>query len=152
MAEGILQSKLPEDLKDKAIVVSAGTLGLDGNPATEFAIAAASQYGADISDHRSQGATDELLQDADIIFAMSSEHKHYLDHYYPEIRENVFLLKTFGRDHDLDEKEIDDSIDDPIGRSLEFYQQCCEVINSELERIMPRLEQMIREYLSRGNV
>lgn len=144
MAEGLLRAKLPDELKEHVDVQSAGTLGINGNPATEFAIMVANELGADISEHRSQGVTKELIRESDIIFAMAPEHKEFLQHHFPEARENIFLLRSFDRDPE--EKHLD-RIDDPIGSPLEVYQECGALINSELDRIFPRLKQMIEDKL-----
>jgi protein-tyrosine phosphatase len=148
IAEGLMRVKLPPELKEKVIVRSAGTLGLEGNPATELAIAVASDKGADISEHRSHGLSDCLVKDSDIIFAMAPEHREFVEREYPEARENVFLLKSFGRNP---EEKYYDSIEDPIGGSLRVYQECCDIIDSELDRIMPRLKSLIEEKLKQAN-
>ncbi len=144
IAEGLLKKKLPEELQEKVVVESAGTLGLNGSPATEFAIQVAGQYGADISEHRSQGVSEELVKEADLIFAMAREHQRFLQLHFPEVRENVFLLRTFGREA---EDKVSDSIEDPIGGGLEVYQKCAAVIDEELTRILPRLKALIQEKL-----
>lgn len=144
MAAGLMNAKLSPELKDKVMVRSAGTLGLVGNPATNFAVMAAKEKGVDISQHRSQGLNPYLVKESDIIFVMAPEHKAFIEKEYPEVRENVFLLRSFGRN--LAEKNPD-SIEDPIGGNLEVYQKCCEIIDSELDRIMPRLKQLIEEKL-----
>lgn len=145
MAEGLLKSKLPVELKDRVTVQSAGTLGLNGNPATNFAIEVTQDLGANIFHHRSQGLTEELVKDADLIFAMAPEHRIFLQNHYPEVRENVFLLKSFARDPD---DKYDERIEDPIGGNLEVYKKCVQIIDSELDRILPRLIQLIEEKLS----
>lgn len=142
MAEGLLRAKLPEELQDKVEVASAGTLGINGSPATEFAIAASGELGADISNHRSQGVAKKLLKDSDIIFAMSREHQEILQRSAPRLRENIFLLRTFDRDSG---EQVDDSIADPISRDLEIYRECAQMIADELDRILPRLKQLISE-------
>jgi protein-tyrosine phosphatase len=144
MAEGLMKIKVPEKYRDRVKIVSAGTLGLDGHFATDFAIQAAGELGADISRHRSQGVNQELVRNADIIFAMAREHKEYLAREFPEAQDNVFLLRTFDRPP----REIeDDGIDDPIGRSLSVYRQCAALIDSELNRILPRLVKLMDEKL-----
>lgn len=147
IAEGLLKAKLPLELKEKVIVHSAGTLGMEGNSATEFAIAVANEKGADISQHRSHGLHETLLKNSDIIFAMAPEHKEFVERKYPETRENVFLLKSFGRNPD---DKYYNSIEDPIGGSLKVYQECCDIIDSELDRIMPRLKSLIEEKLKQA--
>lgn len=144
IAEGLMKSKMPEDLKDRVTVESAGTLGLTGNPATEFAVQVAAARGADIAAHRSQALTEELAKSADIIFAMAYEHKAYIDQHFPQLRENTFLLKQFGREPG---EEVRPNIEDPIGRSYAVYEQTCELIDRELDRVWPRLESLIRARL-----
>lgn len=141
MAEGMLRALLPAEFKEKVVVKSAGTLGLDGNRATEFAIQTAHEFGADISEHRSQGLTRELAEEADIIFVMAAGHKEYMDKYHPEVRENVFLLKLFDRDT---KGAVYEDIDDPIGRGLNIYRQCGKEIHDELQRVLPRLTELIK--------
>jgi protein-tyrosine phosphatase len=142
MAEGLMKIKLPDGYRERVTVGSAGTLGLHGNPATDFAIHVAGELGADISQHRSQGISEELVKDADIIFAMTPEHQAYLEQAFPEVRDNVFLLKTFDRQPG---EEFDEFIDDPIGATLAVYRECARIINEELERILPRLTRLIEE-------
>jgi protein-tyrosine phosphatase len=147
IAEGLMKTKLTNEFRERVTVDSAGTLGLDGNPATDFAIHVASELGADISQHRSRGISEELVKDADIIFAMTPEHQAYLEKAFPEVRDNVFLLKTFDRQPG---EEFDEFIDDPIGGTLAVYRECARIINEELERILPRLARLIEEKMGKG--
>lgn len=140
MAEGLLRAKLSEELRERIEVISVGTLGIFGNPATEFAVKAAAELGADISDHHSQGVTAELIEAADIVFAMALEHRAHLVGQFPHLRENIFLLRTFGREpHD----KVEENIEDPIGHGMGVYRECAALINSEIERILPRLRQLL---------
>jgi len=141
MAEGMLKSKLPDDLKDHVIVRSAGTLGLNGNRATPFAIMAAQKRNADISRHRSRGLTERLVNDSDIILAMDEDHRQFLEQEYPKVKENVFLLKEFAANG---KKVKYPSIDDPIGGSMRIYENTADEINEEIERILPMLIKLIR--------
>ncbi len=140
MAEGLLRARLEPEFGQGVRVQSAGTLGIDGNPATAFAIQAAAELGADIQAHRSQGVTEDLIKRADLIFCMAHNHQQYLNSHFPRERDNVFLLRSFDR---TPEEKWNDSIDDPIGSSLELYRECAELIDAELERILPRLRQLI---------
>lgn len=147
MAEGLLKTKIPDELKDRVVVRSAGTLGLVGNPATEEAIQAAAEKGADISQHRSRAVNEDLAKSSDIIFTMAVEHKTFFEKRLPEVRENVFLLKSFERNSG---EKIDPNIEDPIGAGLAVYRKCCEEIDAELERILPRLTALIKAKLDAG--
>jgi len=140
MAEGLLRAKLSDEFGDAVTVQSAGTLGIDGNPATAFAVMVTDELGGDIRDHRSQGVTAELVREADIIFGMARDHDAYLKQRFPEVRDNVFLLKAFDR---TPHEKWNDSIDDPIGAGIETYRECGELVDSELERVLPRLRQLV---------
>lgn len=142
MAEGLLKSKLPEDLKDHVIVRSAGTLGIKGNRATPFAILAAQKRHADISKHRSRELTEKLVNESNIIFAMDDGHRRFLENEYPEVKENIFLLKEFATNG----KKIEfPSIEDPIGGSIRIYEHIADEIDDELDRILTTLTRLIRD-------
>ena len=143
MAEGILLAKLPEHLRDKVRIVSAGTLGIFGNPATEEAIQVSREIGVDISGHQSQGITPELINDSNIIFAMADDHIYFLEKYFPHRKNDIFLLKHFGKQG---QPSGADSIPDPIGMSLKVYRDCRDTIKEEIDRIMPELLQRIDKY------
>lgn len=53
---------------------SAGTIALDGNPATRTGTVAARDAGIDLADHRATHLTPEVLAAADRIFGMEHEH------------------------------------------------------------------------------
>jgi protein-tyrosine phosphatase len=148
MAEGLLRLKLPSGLQDETVIESAGTLGIDGMPAARNSIEIVRERGGDISQNRSQGITAELVQNADLILAMAHEHVDYLHENFPQYRENVFLLKRFARDGNeatRSDDPDDDEIFDPIGSDKETYRDCAQMIDDELERIMPTLVNFIQE-------
>jgi protein-tyrosine phosphatase len=135
-------------LQDEVEIKSAGTLGIDGSPAARYSVEIVQERGGDISGHRSQSVTAELVAEADLILAMASEHVDYLQSEFPQYRENIFLLKRFARaaNESGDEEDFaDDDIFDPIGTSKEIYRTCAEIIDEELERIMPTLTNFIQE-------
>ncbi len=148
MAEGLLRLKLPSRLQDEVVIESAGTLGIDGMPAARNSIEIVQERGGDISQHHSQGVTAELVENADLILAMAYEHVDYLHENFPQYRENVFLLKRFARDDNeatSQDDPDDDEIFDPIGSDKETYRACAQIIDDELERIMPTLVNFIQE-------
>ncbi len=146
MAEGLLKKKLFPEFGTRVKVQSAGTLGINGNPATLHAIAAAREKGVDISNHVSQGVNDQNISNADIVFTMADHHKEFLDRYYPRYKENFFLLKAF---HQKAKRLKNLSIKDPIGEGLRTYRQVISQIDEELERILPQLETMIKNKLGK---
>lgn len=146
MAEGLLKKKLYTKYGTKLEVHSAGTLGINGNPATLHAITAAREKGVDISNHVSKGVNQENISRADIIFALADHHQEFLDRYFPEYKENVFLLKAFNR---RGRKARNLSIKDPIGESLTTYRRVINQIDEELERILPQLQKLIDNKLDK---
>jgi len=142
IAEGLLKTKLSKNLAGKVNIRSAGTLGINGARATDLAIQVAAELGTDIQQHLSQGIEDELVKNANIVLGMSSEHIAYLIAYYPEMRENFFLLKAFGRE---DTHFMSMEIEDPIGGTYEKYKECSTILNEEIERIIPLLEAMMHD-------
>lgn len=145
MAEGLLKSMLPDDIKEKVVVESAGTLGIEGQPATPLAIAVADELGVDLRDHVSTGLSRERLEEADLILVMAPEHRDYIRRFYPEVLDNVFLLRQFDRDPDDVANAV---IEDPIGGDLEVYRACISLIHEELQRVLPRIREMVLERLS----
>jgi len=141
MAEGLLREKLPEHLCDRAMIASAGTLGIEDMPAAAHAQTVVAERGGNIRDHRSQGLRRRLVAGADLVLAMSSEHVEFLKERYPQFLSKVHRLKQFGRKETL----TDGDVEDPIGGDLEAYRECAGIIDDELERILPTLIKMIDE-------
>ena len=135
MAEALLRAKLPEHLQESFAVQSAGTLGIDGMPATNYAIRVTEELGGILAGHRSQGVSAELVKDAGLILVMANEHLDFLRRHYPAFRENVHLLKRFASKEPPEDVEIGD----PIGASLAVYRECAQIIADELDRILPVL-------------
>lgn len=141
IAAGLLRAKLPPHLQGEVKVESAGILGVKNRPATPSAIEVVRQRGGDISKHKSKGITEQLVADSDIIFCMAREHRDYLLHHFPTYRDNIFLLRDFA----ANEKMEDPDIFDPIGGSLGVYRECCRIIESELDRTLPYLVDLIEQ-------
>lgn len=141
MAEGLLKAKLPEHLRDEVAVVSCGTLGLEQQPAMPHAVTVARERGVDISSHRSQGISEELVARSNIIFCMAIEHRDFINWHYPAFRDNVFLLRDFA----AEEKVDDPDIFDPIGGRYLIYKECAQIIESELDRVLPYLVDLIEQ-------
>ena len=137
MAEGMLKAKLPESVQENVHIESAGTLGIENNPATPLAILAAREKGADISTHTSQGLTKKLVQQFDVILAMAQDHVDYVKKHFSEAAKRTYLLSVYGRDPK--EEYVAFSVPDPIGGSLAVYRECAEIIDTELNRMLPFL-------------
>ncbi len=141
MAEGILRAKLPRSLAQRILIKSAGTLGIEQEPATPLARRVAAEHGADLSRHRSRGVNKKLVTWSDFILVMEQAHVRFLKERYPEAAERVFLLRTFARAP----QELADNgeVPDPIGGDLATYRACGDLIARELERLLPVLSDLV---------
>jgi len=117
MAEGLARRLLAErmDVKEKDLgrsgisVTSAGVFTFVTTPASDEAVSAVSELGGDIRRHRSRKLTNELINEADLIFCMARSHAADVTR-----RVSGTVGKTFLLDPDGD-------IADPIGGSREVY-------------------------------
>ncbi len=109
-------------------IASAGLAAFPGDTATENALQALEEVGIDGTMHRSRKVQPHLLEQYDLILAMTPGHKSQLVKLVPELAGRIFLLKEFAERADL-EKDPDDSVEknygisDPFGQSLDVYRQ-----------------------------
>lgn len=135
MAAGLLKSMLAEvlhchmsELLNAGFnVQSAGTLGVDGAPATPQAIEALAQLGIDITEHRSTGLTREMVDSAHVILAMTHGHLETIRNCSPQAAARAALIAG------------DRDVEDPIGGSLERYVQCRDQIANSLRSCLTEI-------------
>ncbi len=144
MAEGLLKLKLPADIAVFVSVQSAGILGLTGSPAAANAINAVHEYGVDIMGHVTQPITIDLLRKSNLVLCMARNHHDFLVDKFPTFRDNYFLLKNFA----ATKKVQNPDIFDPIGGKLSAYRECCQIIDREIERILPVILRFIEGALA----
>jgi len=111
------------------IVQSAGLAAMMGGEAAAEAAAVAREMGADLSGHRSQPLTIELLTQTDFLFVMTRSHLQTLSSLESHGGPAPRLLSPRG-----------DDIPDPIGSSAEVYRECARVIVQHLEDLLPELQ------------
>ncbi len=135
MAEGILKKLLKEKGISDMEVGSAGISALDGYPVTVFALEAARVWDIDLDEHFSRRLTPEMLERSDLILVMSPEHLKHIQRMDKKFLEKSYLLKAFPQKS----SNADLAIEDPIGGSLEDYNQCFLELEEELRRIQPEI-------------
>ena len=99
-------------------------MGLIGIPASVESVAACAAKGIDIRGHKSSALSDELIRESDLIFAMSGTHQAHIISMCPEAIGKCFLL--------AEDKEVSD----PIGQSQAVYNDCAEVIDKAVRKII----------------
>jgi protein-tyrosine phosphatase len=133
MAEGLLKSMWPSRLNPQPVINSAGTHAFNGLPAEPYAIHAVSEYGVDISSHRSRVIDAALIERADLILAMEQQHVDSIRNATGGGAGNVGLLG------DLNAAGPHVEIPDPYGGSPDTYRECARMIKGCLERLVIHL-------------
>jgi protein-tyrosine phosphatase len=130
MAEGIFRKYLAEKLRCKVDdlnkmgykVTSAGIVNLENSPASEKAIAACAAKGIDIRHHRNRTLSQELIEENDLIFAMSRMHCERVISLSREAANKCFLLAE------------DEDIPDPIGQGQQVFNNCADLIEKAIKK------------------
>ncbi len=105
-------------------VESAGTWGLDGQPAASGSQAVMQSKGLDISEHRGRSVDAEIIKSFDLILAMENGHKESLRMEFSDQSDRIFLLSEMV-DQNLD-------IDDPYGGVYAEYVKAADEIEEYL--------------------
>jgi len=116
MAAGLFAMRYPG-----MAVSSAGIAAWPGSPASESAIKAAAELGANITDHRSRQATPELLEQADFVVCMAAGHARAIADPVPHEK-----IRVLGG-----------GIADPYGGDPETYRACVRQIDGALSSLLP---------------
>jgi len=134
MAEGLLRHMLPPEVRRAAHVHSAGTHGLDGEPAASHAVKAAAALGVDIGGHRARSLDPEMVRQADLILVMEPFQRDIVARaLHPKARGRLRLLADF------ESPRLSDTIDDPYHQPFEVYQACLERIHHCLDGLVRQL-------------
>jgi tRNA threonylcarbamoyl adenosine modification protein (Sua5/YciO/YrdC/YwlC family) len=124
MAEGLLKHKLAGlgDAWSGVNVISAGVAASDGAMASQQAIDVMDAKGIDIACHESRPLSDAIMHRADVVLTMTRGHRAAILAAWPEMSDRVFTLRPDGGD-----------IADPVGGSVELYEQCARQIEESLD-------------------
>jgi protein-tyrosine phosphatase len=121
----------PQELPQHGfIIVSAGLAALTGGGAAPEAVETARELGADLSGHTSRPLTPALVAQADYLIAMTQHHLEALQEQFRGIGPRPRLLSPSGED-----------LADPIGCEQPVYQECARRILSDLEALVPEIQQ-----------
>lgn len=132
MAAAIMQRRIHErGLADKVQVLSAGIYAEAGFSASRHATTVLGQRGLDLTGHRSQGLTMDLLKTADIVLVMEEAHRKSIFYRAPEHLAKVFLLTEMAGQHD--------DVADPYGGAVEEYLETADQLDQLIEAGLPRI-------------
>lgn len=131
MAEGLM-NKVAGDNGLPVTAVSAGIFAENGAPASEEAIASAQKYDVDIAGHKAQTITERLIEESDVILAMTQGHKQLLMNIAPG---KVYTINEYAG--------LNGDITDPFGGDLIEYEQVCGEIYDAVVDIAEKLADML---------
>ena len=131
MAEGYLKKILQDKHKETIEVFSAGLAAYEGSPPTSQAIEVMKRFGVDISHNKSKSVTEEMIDQAEIIFVMSGSHLTDLQKRFPNSSKKVYLLREFEEGYN----PKDPDIFDPIGLPLHAYENCFDLMKKPIEKV-----------------
>ncbi len=142
MAEGIAR-KVAEEMNISNIVFSSSGVGaMDGVPATDYAIEAAAHWDIDIRSHRSRLINKSLIDDAQLILAMAPEHVQQIISIDRGSVSKVFLYKSFPEPFSPTQERVED----PIGGTLEQYNQTFLELDEVMRRIFPKIVELAKTH------
>ncbi|MEY2424759.1 MAG: protein-tyrosine phosphatase [Actinomycetota bacterium] len=156
MAEGILRTRAAE--AGLELTVSSAGIYHGGAPATDNAVAVCADRGVDISNHVSRRLDHSMIEQADLVIAMTREHLREAVVTDPTAFDRTFTLRELvrrlgdspnatlaevaaGRDlADYVKASADDDVADPVGQSRRVY----ETTVSQLDGLLSRLVAWMR--------
>jgi protein-tyrosine phosphatase len=127
MAEAIARDLLKDHKKD-VWVSSAGSMSIDGMPASAEAVQALTKMGLDLSGHRSSRLTRDAIQAADRVYTMTESHRQSVLALAPDAADKVQRL------------DPNQDVQDPIGSGLSTYRDTADQIRKALEARLTELQ------------
>ena len=120
MAEGWLRCELKRKGLDEQIEVgSCGICARDGGSAAMEALLTLKNDEIPFEDFKTRMCRREDVLNADLILAMSEEHRKFISDLCPPARERILVL----------------DVQDPIGMSIEFYERSYRTIREKIAKV-----------------
>jgi protein-tyrosine-phosphatase len=136
MAAAIARGALVERGWQHVDIRSAGVAAHAGGPASEHASDVAREHNLDLSMHAAQPLTDDLIEWADLILAMSPSHLHALAS--RGAGEKASLITEF-----IDGEGFGESVADPFGGDRDSYHEAFEQLRHAVTALLDRLEPIL---------
>jgi protein-tyrosine-phosphatase len=132
LAEALARREAIERGLSDVEVASAGTSAWEGAPASDGALLVALERSLDLSNHRSQQLTRELVQSHDVVFAMGPHHVERAEALGGEGRTHLLTAFAAGT-------PTGRAINDPFGGDLDQYRDTLSELQGEIRRAFDRL-------------
>ncbi len=139
MAAALLQHALaaqPEPLRSLR-VVSAGVAARAGEPVSENSVIALKKVGIDLSQHRAQALTQQMLDEAFVVLCMTESHRALIHVQADPPPKHLFLFREFMPG--AGEKEIAD----PFGGPLKIYEAARDEMVESIPSLIAHLKTLV---------
>jgi len=150
MAGAILREHVPG-----LTVTTSGTHVIEGMPMSWRTRDAIASLGLEVPNHRSRQATQQELDNADLVIALAREHVMWMRRVHPTAAPRTATLKRLARDlppdgaplferlarmrlHEV-QLEPGEDVLDPAGGDLDVFLDCAREIADLLHALIPRL-------------
>jgi protein-tyrosine-phosphatase len=136
LAEAIARKIAVERGMSDVELLSAGTSAWDGAPASDGALLVGMERGLDLSSHRSQTLSRELVMSADLILAMGPHHLERIEALGGASGGGgkAYLITDFAS-HGADSRPVND----PVGGELDVYRATADELEQEIRRVFDRI-------------
>lgn len=142
MAEGIFRDIIKsKGLQDEIDIESAGVFAASGQPASSQAIEAMKRQSIDIANHKSRQITREMIDKADLILTMTSNHKRAIISMDSKAISKTFTLTEYA----YEDKTKHGDISDPYGSPVEEYEKSLVEIKNALINVIEKLNKKNEE-------
>jgi protein-tyrosine phosphatase len=131
VVEAILRDRLVEQGKVGWQVQSAGTWASNGQAPSRYSQEILAERGLDISNHRSQVITREMLEGAALVLCLAEGHAEAMRAEFPDQADKIFLLtEMVGQQY---------SVSDPYGGPRHAYERMVNDVTQLVEDGLPRI-------------
>ncbi len=127
LAAALLEKRLEALGIDDVFVESAGTMDLEGRGASRWSLEVGADNALDLSHHVSRQVNRSMLEDADIVVAMTKAHAEYIADILPGIRKKTISL----------------DVPDPYGLQKETYEAAFAVIQKAVPLIIDEVRKRL---------
>jgi protein-tyrosine-phosphatase len=132
LAEAIARREAIERGLGDVEVASAGTSAWEGAPASDGALLVALERSLDLSNHRAQQLTREIVEAHDVILVMGPHHLERAEALGGDGKTHLITaFASNGRESG--------AVSDPFGGDLEGYRETYRELEREIRRIFDRL-------------
>lgn len=132
LADAVARKVVVERALSDVEILSAGTSAWDSAPASDGALLVGLERGLDLSQHRAQTLSRELIRSADLVLAMGPHHL-----------ERVEALGGSGKSYLLTDYASRGAsarpVNDPIGGELDVYRATADELEAEVRKMFDRI-------------